>query len=62
MKFEYKHVTLPVGAFSTSVEFDAVVTMELNEFAAHGWRVASATRLGIGLTPLSVVFERPAVE
>jgi hypothetical protein len=59
MKFEYKYVTLPLGSVPRSVGFDAVVSMELNEYAAQGWRVVSATRLGIGSNPLAVVFERP---
>lgn len=57
---EYKYVTLPTGPVPKSVGFDAVVTMELNEFAALGWRVVSSTRLGIGSSPLAVVLERPA--
>lgn len=59
MKFEYKHVTLPLGSVPRSVGFDAVVSMELNEYAAQGWRIISATRLGIGITPTSVILERP---
>ena len=59
MKFEYKYATLPIGSVPRTVGFDAVVSMELNEFAAQGWRVVSSTRLGIGSTPLAVVFERP---
>lgn len=59
MSVEYKYVTLPVGAIPRSVGFDAVVSMELNEYAAAGWRVVSTTRLGIGALPLAVVLERP---
>ena len=55
---EYKYVTLPVGSIPRSVGFDAVVSMELNEYAAKGWRVSSVTRLGLGTTPMAVVFER----
>lgn len=62
MKFEYKYVTLPVGVIPKSVGFDAVVSMELNEFAAQGWRAVSITRSGTGSTPTSVLLERPISE
>lgn len=59
MAVEYKYVTLPVGVVPKSVGFDAVVSMEINELTAQGWRAVSMTRSGIGHTPLSVLFERP---
>jgi hypothetical protein len=56
--FEYKHVTLPAGRIPKSVGFDAVLSMELNEFAEQGWRVVSVTRTGIADTLRGVVLER----
>ena len=59
MGIEYKHVTLPVGPIPKTVGIDAVLSMELNEFAALGWRVSTINRTGSGFTPYSVLLERP---
>lgn len=59
MSVEYLFVKLPQGVVPKSVEFEAVVSMELTELAAQGWRVVTTNRIGSGFTRLEVVLERP---
>jgi len=56
---EYLLLKLPAGVVPKSVGFERVFTMELNEYAAQGWRVVSATRAMTGFTPMEVLLERP---
>lgn len=58
MTVEYLFTRLPQSVVPKSVGFEPVVSMELSELAAEGWRVVTATRSGIGSTPLEVVLER----
>ena len=58
MATEYKFTKLPKGIVPKSVGYEAVVSMELTELAAEGWRVVTTNRLGQELTPLDVVLER----
>lgn len=58
MSFEYLFVKVPKSVVPKSVGFESVVSMELTEFAAQGWRVVTAGRSNGGATPLEVVLER----
>ena len=62
MATEYLFRTLPKGVVPKTVGFEAVVSMELTELAAQGWKIVSATRNGPGFTPLEVVMERATNE
>lgn len=58
MAIEYLFVKLPQGVVPKTVGFEPVVSMELTELAAQGWRVVTAGRSASGFTPLDVVLER----
>lgn len=58
MSIEYLFVKVPQSVVPKTVGFEAVVSMELTEFAAQGWKVVTAGRSNGGSTPLEIVLER----